>query len=446
MSNKNITGVFRNRRIKYAVVTSSLSKVLTLVAQAIAIPITIEALGIEKYGAFVMLSTGLAWMSIASVSVGPGLTKGITTSVVKADLRGECVYFSTSFFLVTFFSVIIFCGLLLIFSLFTVEDLFGDQYQLFSKEIRYGFFLVSFLLIIQVFLSTVEAAQAGYQEQYINNLWGGFGNGVSIALLFAVAFYWPTICGIIFAIYGANVTAKLLNGICLVVFLRPYLLPRLRNFEIKIAKSILSMGMAFFLVQISSFIIQQASVYMVGRMMDPKSVSTFSVIFRLVILGGGLVVMITQPLWPAYMDAIGRKDGLWVRKIYNKTTIILMSYAILAGLIIALFGQQIIEIWIGPKVIVSSMLQKFMGLFFVCAVWKNIHYTTLVGLGLIWPAAIVMMSESLIMIVIAISLIPRMGNTGAAAGLVIASACCSAWLLPVMTKRTMARVCATIPK
>ena len=99
MSNKNITGVFRNRRIKYAVVTSSLSKVLTLVAQAIAIPITIEALGIEKYGAFVMLSTGLAWMSIASVSVGPGLTKGITTSVVKADIRGVGGYFSTSCFL-----------------------------------------------------------------------------------------------------------------------------------------------------------------------------------------------------------------------------------------------------------------------------------------------------------------------------------------------------------
>jgi O-antigen/teichoic acid export membrane protein len=432
-------GKIRSRRIKTALITSVCSKVASLGVQLLAIPVALKALGVERYGAFVMLSSALAWMNMANFGIGPGLTKGITSSSARGAREVESRYFSTAFFIVSVFSLTLLAGYIGGVNLVSVGSLFGEVYRPFYNEMSLGIVILGVLLCLQLILSVVDSAQAGYQEQHVNNLWATFANFMSIGLLFVIANFYPTITGMIIAVFGAAIIAKIGNFCSLVLVKRPYLLPRVEYIDKKLVKAIVGTGLAFFLVQISSLINQQASVFIVGRQLGPSSVASFSVAYRLIILAASMVVMFTQPLWPAYMDAVARKEYGWVRKTYRKILLVLMSYAVVTGAVIALFGQHIIKAWVGTTVSVDYSLQVSLGLYFIVLVWGHIHYMTLIGIGNIWPAAITLLIESLLMIGLAVKLVGVFDSTGVALALLAASLLVSSWTLPLMTRRAFAR-------
>ncbi|MBN4073777.1 MAG: hypothetical protein COC05_04065 [Gammaproteobacteria bacterium] len=429
----------RTRRIKYSVATSAASKLVTIGAQLLAVPIAIKALGVSQYGVFIMLSAALTWVSMGNIGVGPGLIKGIAASVAKGDQLEESRYFTTALFLVTSIAILLLSILIITILLLPMGAVFGVQTSELAFEIQVGVILLGGVLSLQVILSVVEASRAGYQEQYVNNLWGIFGNTLSIILLLAVALYWPTIAGMIIAVYGTVVFAKLLNGVHLVTVKRPYLMPRFENFNISFIRILMSTGLAFLLVQISALVNQQSGVLLLGTMLGAESVVSYATMFRLVILAGGIVAMVSQPLLPAYIDAVARGDTKWALKAYRKSSFLLMTYAVVAGILFATFGQDIIRLWVGESIVPSLMVQKLFGLYFVLSMWAHINYIALFGMGVVWRSSIALLVESLLMVLIATWLIEDMGAAGAVAALCIANICISTWFLPLLLKQSMAR-------
>lgn len=427
----------RVRRIKLAVITSIGSKITTIILQVLAFPVAIRTLGAEKFGVYVTLTATLAWMSMASIGIGPGLTRSIALSAAKGDRTTEAGYFSSAFFLITGIAFILLFILVLLFWTVPVESLYGAKYRNFTSDIQCGLFILGIFLSLQLMFSVTESAQAGYQEQYINNCWGIFGNTLNAILLFVLSWLWPTITGMIIANYGAAIVSKLLNGMCLVTFSRPYLMPRFERFDFTLSKGLLSTGLAFLLAQLSMFLNQQLSIFILGRILGPESVTGVAVMFQIVSLAAGIVVMFTQPLWPALIDAVTRDDVRWIRRSYHKAITFSTLYSIVVGLTLAVAGQPIVQSWIGAEVLTSIPLQVLTGLYFVLAIWSHVHYMVLVGLGWLWAPAIVLLTESLLVIPLSVWLIYLIGNAGVAAGLCTIMSCVSAWILPFMTKRAI---------
>jgi len=434
------TGAFRTRRLGYAVVTSVSSKVASIAVQLLALPIAINALGAEKYGVFVTLSAALMWLSIANMGLSPGLTRGIAISVANADRTSERRYFSSAFFLIFGVAFLLLTFLAVVWWSVPVETLFGNEYSMYSDEVRGGLLLLGLLLTLTLALSVVDAARAGYQEQYANNLSTTLGNTLSIVLLFVVAYYWPTIAGMIVAIYGMYVLAQLLNGFHLIWLSRPYLVPRLDHFDFGLCKMLFGTGLAFVLVWISSYINQQLSLFLVGRQLGPDSAASFAVMLRMTDLLGSVVIMFTLPLWPAITDAMARGEISWVRSSYRKLVLLSTCYAIVAGGLIAVAGQPIVRLWIGPEVLPTGLLQGFIGLYFVLVMWTHVHYMTLVGLGRLWAPAIVLLMESVVMVPLALWFIYSMHSAGVAAALCLSTVGLGVWLLPIMVKTALKQV------
>jgi O-antigen/teichoic acid export membrane protein len=433
------TDTFRAWRMKLAVVTSIISKVMTVIVQVIATPVAINALGVEQYGVFVTLTAVLAWMSIANAGLVPGLTRGIAISVASDDRASQERYLSSAFFLISGIASVLLALLVIVLWGLPVESLFGNRYADYTGEIRRGLLWLGLIFILRLTLSVVEAARQGYQEQYINNLSMVGGNALSMVLLFTVAYYWPTIVGMTVAIYGTIVLAQLLNGVHLVGFSRSFLVPRFRHFDFVSSKILLSTGSAFFIVQMSSFVGQELIVLLVGRDLGPESAGTVAVMLRLLILCGGVVAMVTLPLWPAITDAVARGNIDWVRSTYKKLTLFSVFYSVSIGVMIAIFGNTIVHLWIGPEVSPSGLLQSLIGLYFVLAIWSHVNFMTLVGLGWLWPPAVVLLIESLAMIAMALWFMDFLDSAGAAAALCLSNICFSGWMLPIMVKIAITR-------
>jgi len=428
------TGTFRAWRIKLAVGTSLTSKILTMVLQLVAAPVAINALGVERYGVFVTLTAILAWMSIVNTGLMPGLTRGIAISDASDDRASQERYLSTAFFFISGIIVVLLVLLVLVVWGIPVERLFGEHYAGYTAEIRRGLLWLGLILILRLMLSLVEAARQGYQEQYITNVSMAGSTALSIVLLFVVAYYWPTIVGMTVAIYGPIVLAQLLNGIHLVGFSRPFLVPRFSHFDSVLNRIIIATGLAFLIVQVSVFVVQELILLLVGWELGPESAATVSVMLRMLLLSSGVVTMVTVPLWPAITDAVARSDIDWVRSTYKKLTLFSIFYSVVIGVVIAIFGNTIVRFWIGPEVSPSGPLQGLIGLYFVIVIWSHVNLMTLVGLGWLWSPAVVMLIESVVMIPLALWFMDFMGSAGAAAALCLSNICFSVWLLPLIVK------------
>ena len=428
----------RTHRIKLAALTSIASKVVTIALQVFALPLALHALGVAKFGVYEMLGATLSWVTMAQVGIGPGLTLGISTSVAKGDTSAQSRYFSSALYMVGTVVAALCLVLLMCIWVLPVAALFGGKINpSVTPELRLDMTCLVIFLLTRIILSVFDAAQAGYQEQYICNLWATLGNILSlIALIFATRIH-PTILTIIVAVNALPIIADVFNAARLIGWSHPALKPKLANFDWVLGKSLLGNGVAFSTVVASSYLMYSCSVLLIGRMHGPQSAATFAVLQQACNTALGTVVMFVQPLWPALNDAKSRSDRGWAVRASSKVTLFSMAYALAVGLVMAVFGHEIFKIWYHSRIDITEPLQICFGLYFVLAVWEYVHYNILIGMNNLLVPAVLMAVRSVVMLAMAPFLIDRFGDVGLAAALCLAQVLLSTWIFPLLVKRAL---------
>ncbi len=425
---------WRNRQLLRSIATSFFSKGVSLVLQGVAIPLAIRALGPEQYGVYAVLTGALAWTTFAGVGVGPGLTLQLASQA--GDRRQERRLVTTAGALMLLCSLGALTAIAMLVWLVGIRTIFGPEVAAYSSELQQGLILMSFLLALNLVLSIIDAVQAGYQNQYITNLWTIAGNLLTIILLLSVAFWWPTVSTMIVAIYGSITIARIANGISLFLQ-RPYLFPSFAAIDRHVIRLVVGSGLAFLLGQLASYTVQGYGAFWTGRIVGPQAAAIFAVMAQLMLLGGSFVTMFTAPLWPALAHARAQNDVPWIRTIRRRATIGLVGYGAVLGFSIAAFGDPMISHWISPLVAPPFAFQVLSGLFAILVVWDHLNYTFLLGLGRVWPAALALSAGAAVVLVTSFILVPIWGVTGMAAAQCAGSLAINSWLLRLLVHREL---------
>jgi O-antigen/teichoic acid export membrane protein len=374
----------RLRGIKRYVLSSLGSKVVTLGVQIIAIPIAFEALGATRFGIYLMIVSALSWMSLGNLGFPQWLTRGIASAAATGDRERERRFFTTSFLVLLALNLALGAVVLVVLNGVPVTAIFGAQYAGAAAEIVPAASALAVILVLQVLGSTFDASRAGYQAQYITILWYIAGSALSVVAIIVAARGWPTIPAIVLAVSAPLALAGLMNGGFLLGRDRPYLRPRFAHFDRAVARSLFTSGPAFLLIQLSGIVKIHFLLVLVGWLRGPEEVVQFGVLLRLLVMGAGMVMMVTQPLWPAIVDAVTRGDSEWLRQSYLRAAALVVAYSLAVGAAVALFGNMLIELWLGEDLGIPPALQAAMGLFFVLWMWTQLHQSVLIGIGRIW--------------------------------------------------------------
>src|SRR5215207_6345843 len=100
--------------------------------------------------------------------------------------------------------------------------------------------------------------------------------------------------------------------------------------------------------------------------------------------------ILTQPLWPAYVDAKVRGDYGWIRSMASRTLRILLLTAIsLAGILVLAF--PIVREHLQPA---SFGLVVLLALYLIANTWTHYHYVSLMGLGNVWQLSYIAVAEN----------------------------------------------------
>lgn len=419
----------RSKRLRAAVVTGSAAKGLAVVVQLIAVGVAARALGPDAFGSYLVMASLVAWLGLAAVGVGPGLTQRIATATANDDAAGQATAFTSS---IALSGVFVLLGAAAVFMVARLAIAVEHSQSAIYGDVWTAALVLGLATAAQVWLSVVEAAQLGHQEQYFANVFQAVGLATVIVVLLAAGHTLTTVTAFVTATACPPLLAKVANAL-LYVSRRRYLLTR--RVSIRQAVGVLSTSVAFAAVQLGATASQQVGFLWLAFLAGPAATIPVGVMFRLSSAASGVVALVTQPLWPAVADAAARHDTVWARRAYRAASRVAVSYAAAYAIGLMALGTVMVQVWTGTHVEISQLMMVLFGLYFVAGVWAHVNAITLVGLGKVWVAARVICLEAVVSSLGAMLLVPQFGATGVILSLLIASAMVSATLLPLAVRR-----------
>lgn len=311
----------------------------------ISIPLTIEYLGEERFGLWMIISSFLLFLSTFS-DLGLGVSYMNSIADAKATQNNALSRIYTSN---VFFSLIL-GGLILLIIFFFLNpflnwsSILNIKSSQASSEISNSVIVLFILFCVGLPFVTVEKFQEGSQEGYKSNLWQSLGSLLSLFGIYLTVYFQLGLSALVAATLGLPIMARIINFIIQFRVTTYWNLPRTKDWNMEILIKMLKPGMIFFAISTFHVIGYNSDNFIITKMLDPSSVAVYGVVQKASLLA--LVFWsFNTSLWPAYTEALARKDYGWIKKTIKRTVLLNLIFGVFIGIFLTVFGSWIITKW-----------------------------------------------------------------------------------------------------
>lgn len=434
----------RNRKLKWAILTSLISRPLALFIPLIIVPVFLRELGTERYGLFEAVGSLAAWFGLTNFGLGLGLMTRLMDCYVSGHREMARRYVST---LVVALGAIFCAGLAIVtivtFSFdwrgpFAVEELLG------LRSMQWAIWLACVIPMLGVTLSMAPAIYSAYQEIHRQNIWETCSKVATITACLLVPFLDWGIIGALLALSGVPVLISALNHLHLWILAKPWLRPSLRLFSPELLRQLLADGFLLFLLQSSVALMYQADRLIIGVLRTPEEVAQYSVTNRLFMAAYGAYILFVMPLWPAYGEAIRRGDLAWCRSRLRLSSVMGLVVMGCAGAALLIGGEWFLPLITGkrdlalPWIVIVGMT---LGL--SLRVWSDSHSILLNSARVLTPQIMLVGANALLTLAINLFATWRFGIVGTAWSFPVAAILTTVIGYPMLVQRYVFRRAGT---
>lgn len=410
----------RQRRVALTALASASAKGVAVLTSLISVPLTLNYLGVERYGLWMTISSLTALLNFADLGMGNGLLNAISEANGKNDRSMAREYVSSGFFLLFCVAMVLAVLLVVVYPWLDWASIFNvTSSQAVAESGRAAAIFIGYFLV-NVPLGVVQRVQLGYQEGFVNSLWQALGSllglvGLLLAINLRVNLPW-----LIVTITGGPVLATLCQNIAIFGFSYPHLRPRWPHVTRPATQRIFQLGFLFFILQIAVAIAFASDNLVAAQILGPEAVAEYTVAMRLFSIPTLVLSMLFTPLWPAYGEAIARGDMVWVKHTLLRSLLLALIIAGPLSVIFVLFGVQIIVLWAGTTVAPSFGLLLGLGIWTVLSATGNAAAMFLNGAGMIKFQVVSAILMSISALIAKIMLAQMIGISGIIWGTVLA--------------------------
>lgn len=345
-------------------------KLLAIGINFLTVPFMIKYLGIEQYGIWSTLLSILSWVILFDIGIGNGLRNKISESLAKNNLEDAINYISTAYVILGFISIALLSIFFLVSGFIPWQSVFNTS-VVSNQELKYVINTVVFFIILNFWLNLINQVFNGLQKTSLvvfNQLLSNLFSLISVYVLYK--FFDSSLLKLSFA-YGVSLVIS--SALLSVWFYSKNreLTPQIKRYSKQFVKSITSLGLKFFIIQIAVVVIFTTDKVLITQLFGPKYVTSYDVVFKLFSVINIAYGLIAAPLWSAYSDAYHRGDLQWIKNNIKIQLKIYILIIIITALLI-LFTKKIISLWIGENLTTDVSLIISMGLFTLVTTWNNI--------------------------------------------------------------------------
>jgi O-antigen/teichoic acid export membrane protein len=354
---KNRLGIKNKRdtRLVLSMITGMLTKVFSVGSALITIPITLKYLGTEEFGLWMLITGILGVLSFSDLGIGMGLQNAISKCVGKDDKTTPQKYISTSYFLISVISTVIFILLFIAYQIIPLGFLFNNETINGKESMLFVIFISISIFLLGMPIGLIQRVLNGYQKMYIsNNLLLG---GQILALISIFISVWLDL-----KIIGL-VSLFLLSPIVIFLFYSIYyysinslLVPHYKKVTKDCVTTILNTGIWTVVTQLIYTLKVNAPIMIISITIGLSALTEFSIIHKFVSIISVIVNIALQSLWPVYGEAFARGDKKWIVKTMKKSLIGTSILSFLALFFVFTFNDFIFSFWVGDDFSVDNSL------------------------------------------------------------------------------------------
>jgi O-antigen/teichoic acid export membrane protein len=335
-------------------------KGLTIVVNAITLPLTIRYLGKLEYGIWVTISTSVVMLAVLDLGIANTLTNFISRAYADGDDSMAQRYFATALWITVGIALVLALSGSVLFhwidwgSLFRLNDPRLVAMTRSCAAIAFAFFLFSLPL------NLARNVFSGYQEVHLANYFAAISSVMGLVAIVGTVLFHGTLVTLTASYCAATLLGTLLLNIWLCFWHRPAIAPVPRAITRSMARDLFGEGALFFLLQIHSLIIFNSDNLVIAHFLGAAEVTPYSVTWRLCSYASMFQTLLIPSIWPTFSEAYHRADLSWIRKTYSR--IVRSSLLIVAAvaLLIGLLGRSVIRIWAGPPAVPGRLLLWLM--------------------------------------------------------------------------------------
>lgn len=366
------------------------------------IRIAISYLGSDLYGIWATIISMVNWINLTDLGIGNGVRNKLTEALANENKEEAQEIVSTAYVTVTLITVVVMIISLNIINILSRKNIVFPEIILPIKITLIGF-CINFILGLgrNIAYSTHRSGLVTIC-QFITSL--GTVSGTYILSLATQSNL---------NLYAINSSLALLISNIILTYIvmknREEVRPNFKYFSFNKIKSILNLGIKFFILQVYVMIMFSTDNFVINTFIDSNSVTNFSLINRIYDSGNEIFSILLITVWSSVTYALTKGDWDWILKTKNKLILVLIPYSIgccLVGIII----NPLIDIWIGENNINYNLFE--ISIFIVHSVvlaWNGIYVNILNGMGKLNLQVFLCVISSIINIPLSILMINKFG-------------------------------------
>ncbi len=420
----------RNRSILNFFATSILSRGVSISCQLLQVPIALRYLGSEAFGLWVTFTGFSFLLTVADFGIGLGAQNQIAEAYAVGNQRqARRVFFTASGALGAIGLILAAVTLPLCFLLN-----WGHLLKLSDPRTLHAVHGAAAIVAAMCCanIATSMAARLAYAIQlgWLNNLQLTVSNLLSLTSII-VAVHLDL--GLLALFAMVFVPGFLLNIVMLGGLLRRLKWFDRANygslwtfdfFDLASLKSLLGVGVLFFVQQVCDISLYTAPAILISSMLGAAAVTPFNIGQRLFSLFLVIQNAFLPPLWPAYSEAKAMCDWAWVRRTLRRSLLASLLLTIAPMTLAVIFGGPVLQLWIGKKSAASALpTQTLLWLLFawnVIVVLQQPYAFLLSGMSEVRRLSIYRSVTAVVSIGLMLGLGSRMGLPGVVLGLISA--------------------------
>jgi O-antigen/teichoic acid export membrane protein len=385
----------------------------------VTVPLIGNYLGGDRYGIWLQMSSFVAALGPLDLGIGLGLLSVVSDAYGRDDREAARRAISTAVAMLSMIASITVVIFGVAYFLIPWARVFSVTTEPAMSEAGPAAAVLFGAFALGLPLGIVGQVQLAHQAGYISSAWAIAGNlGSFVALVTLIALH-GSLPLLILALTGVGLVTAIMNGWFLFRRQRPWLMPRLRDVDLRTAKPLLKTGSLFLVLQLAGLVAYSLDNVVIAQIMGSRAVQEYAVPTKLFVLAPTLLSYVLMPLWPAYRESLARGDGAWVRRTVRRSITLAALVNIPSTLVLVVAGPFLLHIWVGSLVHPTTLLLVGLGTWTILNTLNGPFSMLLNGANVVGFQVACAILMAIANVAISIYLVGRIGVSGAIYGSVI---------------------------
>ncbi len=339
----------RNQVVAKNILLSAIFRCIGLLCTLIIVPITLHYIKNEVYGIWLTMSSILYWFYYFDVGLGNGMRNYLAEAISLGDFEVARTYISTTFIILSLITLCL--GVVVVGCLIFLDlNVVFNTSAISGHDLFISMLFACCMTLVLIVVKNVGVVYMAMQRYAINDLIVASGSVLSLIIIYVL-----TLCteGNMFYVVAAFTVSPVVLFVVAAIPLfvsHPELRPSFRCIDKSIAWKVVSKGLGFFLIQVTTglFIFGCANIF-ITQYCGPANVTVYNISYRYFHLIAAALTIILSPIWNAYTDAYVKNNIEWIRITFSKTLKV-WGVFILLGILMLAASNLVYNVWVGKMV------------------------------------------------------------------------------------------------